>query len=66
MGIESPLASFYLDRAVAVFGRAVEEDIESKAANRKTASAKKMATTVALNTWLQTTSGFRDPMAGRS
>jgi len=63
LAVEEPLAAFYLDRAVASFGMAVETDLEKVGESRKSRQAKAMAVQSRMNTWLGPEGArFRDPV----
>lgn len=51
----------FVDNAVWLFGTSMENDIEKSKEGRKSASAKKLAETVAINRWLNLQQ-FRSPV----
>jgi hypothetical protein len=61
MGLGKGPAAFYFDRAVTVFGQALEADLKATADSRKTESAKNMAVSMRMNTWIGGAQQFRDP-----
>lgn len=62
MGIDDPFACYYFDRAVSVFGRTVERDVEEFQGKRKGANAQRMAGEMRMKMWLGTTPQFREPV----
>lgn len=52
MHIEDPLAAYYFDRAIAVFGIHLENEIEQAEAKGKSASQKAMKRNMVLNKYL--------------
>lgn len=61
LAVSDRSVAFFFDRAVSAFGGAVEADIQAKVNARKTETAKRLAATVTLNSWLQAAVGYRDP-----
>jgi hypothetical protein len=65
MSITNPVLAFYVDRAVSTFGMAVEEDLREQVGKQKSDLQKQLVYRTRLNSWLQSTTGFRDPLADR-
>lgn len=64
LGFRDEVEAYYLDRAVTVFGQAVEADLEEASMNAKDTRKATQARQRVMERWLDQKPTFRDPMAG--
>jgi hypothetical protein len=62
LGVTDPLAAFYFDRAIGIFGNRLEQELEKAEQSGKSKTQKSLRRTMILNKWLgPTTAKFAEP-----